>query len=219
LETWTGRFAGGIAGIVFAVGLVVVNFMVPAPPMVDDPSGDFLDYLADNRTILMVQSSLIVLLTVPLALFLPWFGRYVHNLEPQERFLGLIAAVALAAGWALAVFDQMIFGGLAFVSESTLGADEARNLTIAFTVAWKAPLGAFALAAAASGLVFAARQGWLRWLGWLGIVAAALNVLGQFAWADDGLLAPDTGAFIAFLLVLAYLLLVAIGMTREARAA
>jgi hypothetical protein len=218
MQSISGRLGGAIAGLVFVIGLVVLVFIAPAPPAIDDSSGEFLDYLSDKRTHLMVQSSLMMLLWIPLALFAPWLWRYVDEREAPDSYIGLIAATSLVAGWALFTVVQMSFGGLAYVADQTLAADEARNLTVIFSVLWKAVIAALAITAVASGIVFVAQRSGLRWVGWFGIAVAVVIAAAQFTWSkEEGILAPDAGGFLPFLLVMVYLLVVAIAMTRAAR--
>jgi len=204
---------GGIAGTAFVVLLVVFGFATPPPPMIDDPASEYLEYLQDNRTMLMVQASLCILLSFPLFLFLGPLRDKIASFPLGEPLAGM-AVLAFAAGWAAASAVQMALGGLAFLSDTDLDASLARNLFLLLNTAYTGPIVLFGVTALFSGLPFSRASSNIRFLGWAGILVAVVEVIVSFSWGSSGLLVPGQGMFLGYLVLMAYLLAVSIAMIR-----
>ncbi len=205
---------GGIAGIIYVVVLVGIGFIVPPPPAADDPASKFLEYLADNRTALMVQASVTALTAIPLLPFALAFGRRIRMLEGEQPILGTASAAGLLLGWTAGAPFMLLYGGLAWLADGFLAETEARNLTMLVTIGYGGSLALWAGTAVFSGLALTGAQGFARWLGWFGLLAALLCVVGVFGWAGSGMLSPGMAIFPAYLVFSAYLLANAILMVR-----
>jgi hypothetical protein len=117
--------------------------------------------------------------------------------------------------WAGATVLQMMYGGLAWLSDTTLDGDQARNLVTLINVGFAGVLFLLGVGALASGLVLAARTGASRIIGWVGVLAAILAGAATFAWAGDGFFSPGQAIFPPYLLTMVYLLAVSVLMVRE----
>ena len=209
--------AGGVAGIIYIVFLVGAGFIVPPPPAADDPASKFLEYLADNRTTSMIQASVTALAAIPLLPFALAFGQRIRLLEGEHPVLGNATAAGLLVGWATAVPFMMLYGGLAWLSNGSLGETEAKNLSMLVNIGYGGVLSIWAAVAIFSGLALISAGGFARWLGWFGFLAALMCVVAVFGWASSGLLSPGMAIFPAYLAVSVYLLANAILMVRMKR--
>jgi hypothetical protein len=182
------RVSGGIAGIVFAVGaMVVAVFLFGAGPKLDDSMTTIRDYFTNDA---------------PAHFIFVWIGTlvYVFGLLPfasslrslfsaddvdagvwsRLSFVGAVLAVALAGVgtlfWSMLALD----GGGDVPDGVVLALMNGHLLVFGAIVPWGFAL--FAIGASAVVL----RTGILwRWLGWLGLGAATLMLLGTF-WVLDG---------------------------------
>lgn len=211
--------AGGIAGIAFVVGLVVVGFLAPPPPEANDPAAKYLDYLLDNRSLLMVQASLSIVLAAPLLLFAPSLWSTLASKVQGNRTLATAAAAGLLLGWASGSLLALLFGGLAYLSETTLDANSARNLMVLVNVGYGSAVFFWGMATLASGLVLTSETGWERWLGWSGVLVALISTAVQFTWADSGAFAPGFALFVGYLLSMVYFLALSVVLVRAPRTA
>lgn len=207
--------AGGVAGIVAVVALLVVSFMVPAPPGVDEPASEYLAYLVDNRSMLMAQSSLSLLPTFPLLLFVPSFRRFLGASEDKNQVLAEGASLGIVAGWAIGILVSFQSGALAFLSESTLDEAQARNLMISLTVGYTAAVVLWGAAALLAGLALIGEKGAARWAGWFGVAVAILTAASLLGWDDDGVFAVGQLMFVAYLANFAFLLFGSVLLVRR----
>ncbi len=209
-----GLRTGGIAGIIFVVGVVGINFIVPPPPEASDAPAKYLKYLADNRTALMIQSSVFALLIIPLLVFIPLFRQYVSSFEPAGGVAGRATEIGFVVAWAGIALLSTLYGGLAYLANSTLDEVQARNLYLLTNIAYYGVMAAWAGAALFSGLALLNGKGAVRLVGGLGVLSAIISAISVFAWADDGLFAPGFSTFLSYLVLMLYLLAVSILMVR-----
>jgi hypothetical protein len=206
--------AGGIAGIIFVVALVAISFLVPAPPAADAPAADSLDYLVDNRSAVMFQASLSTLPTFALFLFVRAFWKYLDDREQSGHAFSAAAIAGILLGWSVGVVLALMYGALAYLSETTLDASQARNLAILITVGYGGAVVFWGAASLFAGLVLAASGGAARWVGWYGVVAGIISAISVFGWADDGLFAAGGLMFVGYLANLLFLLAASVLLTR-----
>ncbi len=209
--------AGGIAGIVFVVVLVGAGFIVPAPPAADDPASEYLEYLSENRTALMMQASITVVLSVPLFAFAACLAQWLRDPRSDAAAISMAAAGAIAAGWVVATPLSLAYGGLAYLADGRLEEADALSFMLLVTVAYGATVVLLGTGALLSGAALVAGSGARRWVGWFGVVAAALAAVAVFGWADSGLFSPGQPLFIGYLALMAYLLAVSVLMVRTSR--
>jgi len=214
MESFGSIRNGGIAGIIYIIAVVGAGFIVPTPPSADDPASEFLEYLSDNRTALMIQASLSALAGIPLLPFAFAFGRRIRMLEGEQPVLGHASTAGLLVGWAAAVPFIMLLGGLAWLANGSLGESEAKNLSMLVNVGYGGVLSLWAGTAAFSALALIRAEGFARWLGWFGLLAAVMCVVAVFGWASSGLFSPGLAIFPAYLAVSLYVLANAILMVR-----
>jgi hypothetical protein len=206
---------GGFSGIVFVVALVVVGFIVSPPPMADDPAAEYLEYLADHRTALMIQASLTMLLSAPLFVFAVHLTPWLKEARGDAGAIATAASAAIVSGWVVATPLAMAYGGLAYLADGRLAESDAFTLMSVVSVGYASPVTLFGVGALLSGAMLAAADGARRWAGWLGVAVAALAAVSAFSWADSGFFAPGQPLFIAYLGVMLYFLTVSVLMARS----
>jgi hypothetical protein len=218
MPSLTSVKAGGVIGLVFVVITVIGMFLAPAPPGADEASAEFLEYLTDNRTALMVQSSITNFAGIPLVLFAVLLGKWLGGPGSKSDVFSRAATLSWIAAWAAVAPLGIMYGGLAYVSKTSLDADLARTLALVLTSGFVTGILLMGLAAAATGAVLITKQGLLRILGWLGFVVLALAVLSSFPWADDGALSLGPSLFFGYIGALVFVLLTSIAMLRSSDA-
>ncbi len=205
---------GGIAGIIFVVSLVAVTFLVPPPPGVDEAASESAKYLTDNRSAMMIQASLSALPTFPLLLFVPVWRRFLDSRRDSNGVFSEAASTAILLGWAIGVAVALMFGALAFLSESTLDEESARNLSIILTVGYGGAVVFWGAGALFSGLALVGEKDAARWAGWLGVAASILSAISIFGWSDDGIMAPGQLMFVGYLGNMVFLLAASVLLVR-----
>lgn len=216
--TLTSARGGGIAGIVFVVSLFISALMVPPPPGADAPSAEFLEYFVDNRGALMLSSSLSLLPTLPLFVFVPALWRRLSGSDGANRTLPISTIAGILLGWVVGLIFAMVYGGVAYLSDSTLDADNARNFALLVTVGYSPAVFLWGVAALSSGLILAAGRGMERWVGWFGVLVFAICTVVQFSWADDGVFAPGDLLFAGYMVFMLYIVVLSILLIRTPRA-
>lgn len=207
---------GGIAGIVFAVGFVVLGFTVYFDqPNFTDSIADIRDYFADNATARATTDWFSALLFVGGFLLFASALRSALQRSDQEgtwsrlSFAGAVASVAIA-------------GSGVFVSTFTLdGMDQLSDGAVAAFVRADAviygailPWG-FAVFLVGASVVMLRGSMFARWFAWFGFATAAANAVGVL-WPVDG---DPEGALaivgmVGFMAAMVWILFVASTMAR-----
>jgi hypothetical protein len=216
LEQLSTRRAAGLAGAVFAVGILVAGFIVPLPPSPDEAPAEFLEYYIDNRPALLIQAALNALLFVPLAPFLVGFLAALREREGEGGVLAGTAFVAGIGSVAMFAIGSSIFAGTAYLADYGLDGSGARSGHLTAGAAFSFGYGGLVAFAAASGLIILRRSDLWRWAGALGLLVAVLSVLATVSFAEDGAFAPlGAMGFAAFISFAVYALAVSVMMIRE----
>lgn len=209
---------GGIAGLVFAIGMLVLGFVVWFDqPAFTDSLADIGEHFADKEDVLPIADWLAALFFVGgFLLFASALRTALRNSDEdgtwsRASFAGAVVAVAVAAsGVYLSVFT---LGGLDELSEGVVRAFlRADALTYSALLPW-----AFALFLVGACMVMMRDGAFPKWFAWLGFGAAAANVVGAL-WPIDG---DPEGALavvgmIGFFATLLWVVLVASSMVRRA---
>ncbi|MCK6565738.1 MAG: hypothetical protein L6Q80_13470 [Dehalococcoidia bacterium] len=206
---------GGVAGIIFVLSMVVISFLVPPPPGTDEPASESLKYLADNRSAMMIQASLSALPTFPLFLLVPVWRRFLDSRGESNGVFSSATSTGILLGWAIGVAVALMFGALAFLSESTLDEEAARNLSVVLTVGYGGAVVFWGSGALFAGLALVGEKDAARWAGWLGIVVALLSAISVFGWSNEGLTAPGQLMFVGYLSNMVFLLTASILLLRD----
>lgn len=182
------RVSGGIAGIVFAVGaMVVVAFLFGAGPRLDDSMGTIRDYFdndAPAHFIFLWIGTLVYVFA-----FLP-FASALRSLFAADdvdagiwsrlAFVGAVLAVALAGVGTIFWSALALNGSGAFDDGVVLVLMNAHLITFDAIAPW-----GFALFLVGGSVVILRTGVMWKWLGWLGLGATATMLVGTF-WVLDG---------------------------------
>lgn len=180
------RRIGGIAGIVFGLGMGVFFVLSADAPTLNDPIGDIRDYFADATTyfILAWFSALFFVLA-----FLLFASALRSILAGNDGDAGMWARASFAGAVA-----TVAIGGVATVFWSALalnGADDFSDEIVRALMSLDAlaygtimPWGLALFLTGASVVILRTGALW-RWLGWFGLAIALVMLIGMF-WVIDG---------------------------------
>lgn len=215
------RRAGGVAGIVFAVGMLILGFAFYFDqPLYTDPAATIRQHFVDNADSLPFVDWLSALLFVFAFLLFAAVLRAVlgdadaEGTWPRLSFAGAVISVAVAGSGVY--LSTLTLGDIADLSDSTIGA-LARADALIYTVLM--PFG-FALFIGAASLSTLRAAPFSKWVGWVGLVAALAMVVGSLWPVQDdpeGVLAVV--GMTGFLAAMIWVLIVGIMMTGIGRPA
>lgn len=215
------RRTGGVAGIVFSVGMLILGFgFYFDQPLYTDSVGTIRQHFVDNADTLPVADWFGAVLFVGAFLLFATVLRTVLGAAdtdetwPRLSFAGSVISVAVAgSGVFLATFA---LGDLADLSDSTIVA-MVRADALLYTVIL--PFG-FALFVGAASLSVLRAASFPKWVGWFGLVSALALVIGSLWPVQD-----DPEGFLAilgmigFIAAMIWVLVVGIIMTGVGRPA
>lgn len=215
---WSARRIGGIAGIGFAI-LVVVLFLIGGDsPTFDDSAEKVREFFVDSDTTVHVTTWLgaltFVFFLLPFAAGLRTVLGAADPVEGQmlSRISYSAAVIAVAVGGAGSAYWEVLSQGVAEdLSDDTLVA-LARFDTVSFAAVLPWALALFVFSASVvivqSGVVG-------RWIGWLGILAALLLVVGTlWIFTEDDESALAILVFVGLPLTVLWVLILSISMLR-----
>jgi hypothetical protein len=182
------RVSGGIAGIIFAIGaLVVLIFIQGSGPVVGDPIAEMREFFENDAASYFVFIWIGSLLYV--FAFLP-FASALRSLFAADDIdagiwsrLSFAAAILVVAvvGIGTVFWSALALNGPSGFSDSTVAAFVSADAIAFYALTpW-----AFALFLVASSVVVVRSGVMWKWLGYLGLLAALLLVIGAF-WVLDG---------------------------------
>lgn len=208
---------GGVAGLVFVVGLLVLGFTVYLnQPLYNEPVAEIRDHFTDNETLRTVADWIAALLFV--GGFLVFASALRSALRPADEdgtwsrvsFAGAVLAIAIAgSGVYLSTFT---LGDMAALPDGVVQAFvRADALVYTVLLAW-----AFAIVLVGASMVMLRGGPFPAWFAWFGFAAAAVNALGAL-WPVDG---DPEGAlavlgYVGFFATMIWIALVAATMTRR----
>jgi len=209
------RRVAGVSGILFVAVALVCFFITGAPPAIDDPDSEILNWLADQRTLILISQWGTLLSLLPA---LPFFGYLITQLRKSEGSEAtLTTAALLAVGLALALGDvvAVVFGAGGFYAKHGLTEANARLIWDISAIGIAAQLSAVGIFGILSGWLILAKGAFASWVGWLGVLAGVLGIAGSACLASDGAFAataplavlPGFGGFMLYSLVIAVLFL------------
>jgi hypothetical protein len=178
---------GGIAGIVFAVGMIVLGFLVWFDqPLYTDSIGEIREHFADKETTINVANWLAALFFVGGLLLFASALRAVLGRDEggdgvwsRASFAGAVASVGVAgSGVFLSTFTV---GGMEALSDGVVQAFVRADMLIYSTIL---PWG-LALFLVGASVVMVRGRSFPTWLGWLGLAASAVMAVGAL-WPIDG---------------------------------
>jgi hypothetical protein len=214
----SASIAGGIAGVVGWVVLLVAFMLAPTPPTLGASASDITKYFSEHHTAVLFSSFLYGAAAFPFAL---WAGALAAKLRQAEgeaawlylTFLsGVIVTIAVNV---CASFVSMALSGRGWAmgdANAQMLAD-ITNYAYIFT-----GFGTAVFVAAASAVMI--RSGAIApWLGQAGLIVAVIQVVSlTTAFFSDGIMVGGGSVFIAGFMILGlWLLAVSIGMIARAR--
>jgi hypothetical protein len=213
-----GAFEGGVAGLVFAV-LVIVGFVfvVPKPPDVDSSAATFASYYVDHQDAIRAGLTII---GIGLIFFIWFLGSLRGALAAAEGGTARLASIAFGAGLigAAVLMVGLAAGEAAAFRPGDVDPGVTRALSDVFVVSAApaaAALTAFFAAIAMAGFRFRALPGWTAWI--CAIAAACqlpafgAGVTQTGAFAGDGAL----GLFLPIFSFLVALVAISIALMRS----
>jgi hypothetical protein len=207
-----------LTGIGFVASLLTAYLIAPQPPKLSDTAATLADYFVKNQAPILAGT--VAAAGLGGVLFLWWLGSLRVFLRRHETDGGRLSAVALASGSVtllilmtyLAVRASLAFGLSGAVDPSVSRAFYAFAYTLDALNVF--PVGALIVAASVSAMRSKAFPTWLVWLGLLvGItrwVTGLDVVLKESVLGDEGAI-----GFIAFLAVMAWIVLASVVMFRR----
>lgn len=177
---------GGLAGVVFAVGMVVLGFAVYfTQPAFTEPITEIRDYFTDNATGLQIADWLSALF------FVGGFLLFASALRTALRDSDS-GGTWSRASFAAAAVSVAVAGSGVFLSTFTVAGmdDLSDDVVHAFMRADAIVYGAilpwgFALFLVGASMVMLRGGRFPRWFAWLGFAAAGLSAVGAL-WPVDG---------------------------------
>lgn len=220
MGTWNGQKLAGAAGVLFIVATLVSALVVSPPPAPDKAASEFLEYYADNRTILLVQMMIGLLANIPAFLFIAGFWNLLRRDEGDGGILATAAVLGFIVAGAVVTIATGWLGALGYLGDGNgLEESDARTLSLLGTVLCTSGIFvSFATTEAASGYLLLKGSVLPKWLGWVGLVAAVIALVAVFSVAQSGVFAPfGFFSFAAFLSFSAYVVLVSVFMWLRAK--
>ena len=198
---WHG-FEGAVAGLVFAV-LIVVGFLIviPKPPAIDSSAASFASYYVDHQDALRTGFTI---LGIGLFFYIWFLGSVRSALAAAEGGTARLASIAFGAGLisAAVLMFGLAAGEAAAFRPSDVDPGVTRAVSDIFVVSaapGAAALTAFFAAIAMAGFRYRALPGWAAWIsvvaavGQLPAFGAGVTQTGVFA--GDGALGLFTPIF------------------------
>ena len=195
-------FEGAVAGLVFAV-LIVVGFLIviPKPPAIDSSAASFASYYVDHQDALRTGFTI---LGIGLFFYIWFLGSVRSALAAAEGGTARLASIAFGAGLisAAVLMVGLAAGEAAAFRPSDADPGVTRGLSDIFVVSaapGAAALTAFFAAIAMAGFRYRALPGWAAWIsvvaavGQLPAFGAGVTQTGVFA--GDGALGLFTPIF------------------------
>lgn len=173
IEQW-----GALAGMVFAVLLLVGTFIAGQPPKVTDSATKITDYFLDNADQLKIGNFLQGLAILP---FLWFLGTLFGRLRAAEGGSGRVSGIALTGGVLTAAMSLIGLVFLAFGTvypDNAVGSYQLANITYGF-------LGFSAAVLTIGTSVVVMRSKLLpAWVAWLGEISAIVWIVGAVSTAS-----------------------------------
>lgn len=179
---------GALAGIEFAVLLLVGSFIAGSPPKVTDSAAKITNYFVDNADQLKIGNFLQGLAIIP---FLWFLGTLFGRLRAAEGGSGRVSGIALTGGVITAAMSLLGLVFLAFGAlypDGAVGSFQLANIVYGF-------LGFSAAAFTIGTSVVVMRSKFLpAWVAWLGEISAIVWIVGAVSTAST----KDVWAVILF---------------------
>jgi len=204
---------GGVAGILYLVMFIIGIILQGGPPNFDDPVDEIQGWFTDNGKQYIAGNYLIGLGFV--LFFLPFLSSLRGLLAAAEGGAAVWSRVAFAAGLAFLILGaaaSSFQGALAFGLGVVEEGDEATIRTLMYldyyAFSGTLPLVVTPLFLASSLVILRTGVLW-RWLAVLGLVVAIGALIGGLTPLDSD---SEGIAFISFIAIAAWVLLVSIAM-------
>jgi Domain of unknown function (DUF4386) len=169
----------GIAGIIFILLIALPGFASGAPPDTDKPATEFLKYVQENRSGILVGTFFSGLADVFVVFFIGGLVMALRRLGAAPLLL-IASVVALVLTGAVATVGGLLQVGAAYRLNGAqhVDAETIRLVYDASTAAFV--LISFSLAAflLVNGMMMASVRLFPTWLAWLGMVGAAVELVG-----------------------------------------
>lgn len=209
---------GGIAGAVFAIGVIIFSLaLIGDSPTLTDSTDDIREYFDDNGDRVLISYWLTALLFVGAFLTFAVSMRATLASSAEDEPWGTLAVSAAVVTTAVAGGGMFAWGALALNGTDAYSDSTVQLLMdidgLVYTSVVPVGMAVFLVA----GSITAFRRGALwTWLGWLGLLAAVSLIVGAL-WVLDG--DPESAlgilVWLAGLLgALLWILLVSVGMYR-----
>lgn len=178
---------GGIAGAVFAIGIIVFSLaLVGDSPVLTDSTDDIREYFDDNGDRILISYWLTALLFIGAFLTFTASLRTALRSSAEDELWGTVTLSAAVVTTAVVAGGMFAWGAMALNGTEDYSDSTVQLLMNVDSLIYASvvPVGLAVFLAAGSILAFRRGALW-TWLGWLGLLAAASLTVGSL-WVLDG---------------------------------